>query len=103
MLLLSYSCNVQHDAESKICSEVQRGAAVKPIRPVYRLCHHNTSTWPQTLAGATESDTMGHMTHTRVPQRSLWYPRMPSSLADSLPLSYRMGYMGSQKATGSDC
>lgn len=94
-----------HNPESKICSEVKKGAAVKPIRPVYRLCHHNTSTWPQTLAGATVSDTVGHMTHTRVPQRSLRYPRMPSSLADSLPLalSHRMGYMGCQKATGSYC
>lgn len=63
--------------------EVKKGAAVKPIRPVYRLCHHNTSTWPQTLAGATVSDTVSHMTHTSVPQRSLRYPRMLSSLVDS--------------------
>lgn len=48
------------------------------------------STWPQTQGGSTVSDTMGHMTHATAPQTSLRYPRMHSSLTDSL--SYRMGY-----------
>lgn len=96
MLFLSSSCNVQHALtihwqcnNNNICflSEVKKGTAVKPIHPVYRLCHHNTSTWPQTLAGAKESNTIGHMTHTRVPQRSLRCLWMPSSLADSLSCS----------------
>lgn len=71
-------------ATYRIRSEVKQDSVVKLICPVYRLCHHNTSAWPQNLTGATVSDTIGHMTHTNVPQRSLRSPREPSSFADSL-------------------
>lgn len=72
--------------------------AIKWIRPVYRQRRHNTTVWPQTLAGATESDTADHMTRAMSPTE---VPQVSQNALFSVRLSNMTGYMGCKKATGS--